>query len=69
MIMCSNEICYFVFFYSLSFSYSCNFFSGMLKYVPPCELNADDCSKWYMNGWKRTELGKINISIPFSGKL
>jgi len=53
----------------LSFSYSCNFFSGILKYVPPCGLNEGDCSKWYMNGWIRTELGKINTSIPFSGKL
>jgi len=37
--------------------------------VPPCELNEDGCSEWYITGWISTELGKIYTSIPFSGKL
>ena len=70
VIVCPSEICFFVFLIScLSFSYSCNFFSGILRYVPPCELNKYGCSEWYMTGWISTELGEINTSIPFSGKL
>jgi hypothetical protein len=41
----------------------------MLKYVPSCELKNSSCSKWDITGWNQTELGKINTSYPFSGKL
>jgi hypothetical protein len=53
----------------LCFSCNCNFLSGILKYVPPCELKGGGCSRWNVKGWKHIELGKIETSIPFSGKV
>jgi len=53
----------------LCFSYSCNVLSGILKYVPPCDLNEDGCSEWNVTGWTRQGPYQITSSIPFSGKL
>lgn len=39
---------------------------GTLKYVPPCDLKLDDCSKWNVTGWTHSSYSGFSLS-EYSG--